>query len=366
MPVLELADIEIPVGLRVFRIAKKNIARGLHRALAVGDAAPLVHEAGRRGGDFFEDRRPRLFDLQKDGLAIRRHEKPDGTKGADAADADDLEGNVGQRIALDQRAPLGKQGGLVIGEGGMRVNFVVFCCLGIEMIDQGRPVLDMRTIGFRRREMRKIIVRRQIFFGFHQDRKNSFAEFDIGDPLDLLVNVHARVPDFERRLGGELEDEFTIGFDGGCREGARLFVRHLRVESRDRDAGRESLQIDGEIDAGQSLVEIIDVEEDTFFRRVERTEIHQMAVPAGLQMRANLRNSGKIMGHHGGGAPQEGEGRLQHAFVADWQQFRNAGAIGLGENGDRVAAGGRRAFGMGFAGHALAQRLTEFIAFGSR
>ena len=295
---------------------------------------------------------------RKDGLAIRRHEKPNGAKGAHASDANDLEGNVGKRIALDKRAPLRKQGGLVIGEGGMRVNLIVFCFRGIEMIDQGRPVLDMRTIGFRRREMRKIIIRRQILFGFHQDGKNSFAEFVIGDPLDLLVNVHPRVPDFERRLCGELEDEFTIGFDGGFRERARLFVRHFRVESRDRDAGREPLKIDCEIDARQSLVEIIDVEKDTFFRRVERTEIHQMAVAAGLHMRADLRKRGKIMGHHGGGAPQKGEGRMQHAYVADRQQFRNAGAIGLGENGDRVAAGGWRAFGMGFAGHALAQRLT--------
>src|ERR1019366_7478605 len=80
-----------------------------------------------------------------------------------------------------------------------------------------------------------------------------------------------------------------------------------------------------EIDAGQSLVEIVDVEENTSFRRVEGPEIHHMAVAAGLHVRAGLRKSREIMGHHGGGAPQEGEGRLQHAFVADREKVRAAG-----------------------------------------
>ena len=83
-------------------------------------------------------------------------------------------------------------------------------------------------------------------------------------------------------------------------------------------------------------------------------------------MRTDLRNSRKIMGHHGGGAAQEGEGRLQHAFVADRQKFRDSGAVGLGENGDRVAAGCRRALGMAFARHAVAQRPACFVAFRPR
>jgi len=41
----------------------------------------------------------------------------------------------------------------------------------------------------------------------------------------------------------------------------------------------EPLQIDGEIDAGQRLVEIIDVEQRIAFRRKEGAEIHQMESP---------------------------------------------------------------------------------------
>src|ERR1019366_7821852 len=235
--------------------------------------------------------RQRLLDLQEQMLAVRRHEKSDSAKRANAADADDLEGNVGKRVASDKRLPLWKQGRLIISESGMRMNLVALGCGGIEMINQGWPVFDMGNTRFRRREMRKIIIRRQISFCFHQSGKESFAQLSIGDSFDLALNVHAGVPDFEWRLGGEIKDEFAIGFHGGFRELARLFVRHLRVEGGNRDTGREPLQIHREIDAGQSLVEIVDVEENTSFRRVEGPEIHQMAVAAGLHVRAGLRKS---------------------------------------------------------------------------
>jgi hypothetical protein len=149
---------------------------------------------------------------------------------------------------------------LVIGERGMRVNLVALGCLRIEMIDQGRAVLNMGDARFRSREMRKIIVHRQILFGFQQGRQDFLAQSHFGDPLDLAVNFHARVPDFERRLGGEFEDEFAIGFRSGPGKVAGLFVRHVCVESGNRDAGREPFQVHREIDAGQGLVEVVDVE----------------------------------------------------------------------------------------------------------
>src|SRR5450631_576989 len=136
MTVLELTDIELPVGFRVFREAQKNIARGLHRALTFDHAAALMDEVWRGRGDLFENRRQRLLDLQEQMLAVRRHEKSDSAKRANAADADDLEGNVGKRVASDKRLPLWKQGRLIISESGMRMNLVALGCEGIEMINQ--------------------------------------------------------------------------------------------------------------------------------------------------------------------------------------------------------------------------------------
>src|ERR1700730_2664737 len=129
--VLELADVKMPVGLRVFRPAQKKIARGLHRALALDDPSALLDEARRRRNDRFEYRSKRLLDLQEQRLTIRRHEKPDRAKGADAADANDLDGDIGKRIMFHERAHFGRESGFVIGEGGMRMNLVARGCRGI-------------------------------------------------------------------------------------------------------------------------------------------------------------------------------------------------------------------------------------------
>ncbi len=150
---------------------------------------------------------------------------------------------------LHQHAPFRKEGALVAGKRGVGVNLIALGCRGIEMIDQGRAVLDMGNARLRGREMREIIVGRQIFFCFRQGRRNNFAQFIIGDPLDLAVEVHARVPDFERRLHGKFEDEFAIGVHGGLGKIARLLVRHVRVESGNRHAGGEPFQVHREIDA---------------------------------------------------------------------------------------------------------------------
>src|SRR5438105_3288854 len=108
--VLELTNVKLPVGAWVFGNAQKNIARGLHCALPLDHAASLVDQAWRGRGDFFENRSKRLLDLQKQWLSIGRHEKPDRAECADAADADDLEGDIRERVALHQQALCRKEG----------------------------------------------------------------------------------------------------------------------------------------------------------------------------------------------------------------------------------------------------------------
>ena len=105
------------------------------------------------------------------------------------------------------------------------------------------------------------------------------------DVLELFLEIDPAVPDFERRKTHQSEHVFAIGGDRACREAARALVRHVRRPGGDGDAGRQTLDVDGEIDAGQRLIEIVDVEEDVVFGRIERAEVHQMAVAAGLHRR---------------------------------------------------------------------------------
>jgi hypothetical protein len=97
-------------------------------------------------------------------------------------------------------------------------------------------------------------------------------------------------------------------------DSSSLLVRHFRIECGHCHARDEPLEIDYEVDAGQRLVEIVDIEQSPSFRRVKSAEIHQVAVTASLDGRTDLRKLRQIPRHHGGGAPQEVKGD----FVMRW------------------------------------------------
>jgi len=69
-----------------------------------------------------------------------------------------------------------------------------------------------------------------------------------------------------------------------------------------RDACSQSLEVDREIDAGQRLVEIIDVEKNIFLRGGKGSEVHQMAVAAGLDGDSRDRLVPQVLRHHRGRA----------------------------------------------------------------
>src|SRR5262245_59339905 len=93
--------------------------------------------------------------------------------------------------------------------------------------------------------------------------------------------------------------------------------RKVGSKSHNRDARREPLEVNGKIHAGQSLIEIIDVEHDVLFGGRKGAEVHQVAVPAGLDRYACGRLLPKILSHHGGGTAQEGERVCRHTFVTN-------------------------------------------------
>jgi len=85
---------------------------------------------------------------------------------------------------------------------------------------------------------------------------------------------------------------FAIRCNRARGNAARPLIRHAQILGRNHDAGGEALEVDGKIDTGQRLIEIVDVEQDVVFRRVERAKIHQMTVAAGLN-----RNAGDRLAH---------------------------------------------------------------------
>ena len=129
-----------------------------------------------------------------------------------------------------------------------------------------------------------------------------------------------------------------LAISGHCARGeaARPLVRHGGGLGRDGDAGRQTLEVDGEIDAGQRLVEIVDVEQDVVFGRIERAEVHQMTVAAGLHRGSGERLMRKIGRHHRRRAAKKPERVRHHALVALRHERGDPLCVGLGKYGDRV------------------------------
>ncbi len=71
-----------------------------------------------------------------------------------------------------------------------------------------------------------------------------------------------------------------------------------------------------------------------------------MAVAAGLDRNPRARLMPEILGHHGGGAAQEGERADQHALVAHRHQLGQPHAVGLRQDRNRVAIGAATQLGV--------------------
>src|SRR5262249_35490754 len=98
----------------------------------------------------------------------------------------------------------------------------------------------------------------------------------------------------------------------------------------------------------------------------ESSEVHQMAVAAGLDENAGARLVFEVLGHHRGGAAQERKRTGKHAIVANRYQLRHTAAIARGEDGDRIALAGTKQLGVPLARYLFAQALAVLITLGGR
>ena len=206
------------------------------------------------------------------------------------------------------------------------------------MINQRRAIFDARL--FTLHQVREIIVLFEVSGGLRHDGGKLLPERAVLDALDLPRQVDPAVPDFQRRQLGENLHSAAVGFDACRRERPRPVLGELDRQCRDGDARGQALEVHGEIDSRQRLVEIVDVEYDVLLRRRECPEVHEMAVAASLNGDAGCRLMPEVLGHDRGRPAQEGERACKHAFVTHRDQVRHAGAVARGEDGDRIAIGG--------------------------
>ena len=89
-----------------------------------------------------------LLDLQEQRLRVSRREKPDRAKCPDASDADDLEGDIAKRVAIDEKAPLWWKRLAIAGKCRARMDGVPCIFRSVKMIDEGWAIFNTKKTAF--------------------------------------------------------------------------------------------------------------------------------------------------------------------------------------------------------------------------
>ena len=107
------------------------------------------------------------------------------------------------------------------------------------------------------------------------------------------------------------------------------------VTARDHEACRETFEVPLPR-RRESLVEVVDGEDDLPLRGGKTPEVDQVGVSAALHANAGRRSARQVHRHGERRAAVEGEGRQDHAPVAERQELGEAPFVGLEHQADRV------------------------------
>lgn len=144
---------------------------------------------------------------------------------------------------------------------------------------------------------------------------------DVGTPFGLdVVGGQAGVPHVHPFHFGERLDGTAVGANHFLNDRRPGRLVELPVPTSDREAGDQTLEVELE-GAGQRLVKVVDVEDESAVRRGIAAEVHQMRVTTDLNGHVGVRRVRQVAGHHRGGAPVESELAGEHARVPDRDKF---------------------------------------------
>ena len=320
----------------------------LHQSLARDHPLALVRVQAA-AGVLLEDRGLRLLRLQDDRVVVVEalHQQDPGPR-ADAAHADHLAGHVdaagtaragacgrstasggrtrpGSRIRANSSVASSSVSSSVTGtmSGGVLTNRAWPSTVVVSLSNACRLslVLALAT----RRSVRPRTLRLQQRL----------------DPGELAVDVQVRVPDVQVGLIGEGADRLPVGPGRGEHHRLAFLALEPVVPAGDLQARGQPLHVPLER-AGQRLVEVVDVEDESPFRRGEDPEVGQVRVTAQLGPQPGVRRAGQVGRHDERRPAVERERRDQHPPVPDRHELGHpAGRLPL-EQLDRVGPQLRR------------------------
>src|SRR5262245_55777032 len=244
-PVLQMAYIEVSMRRNVLRPTQELVTRRLHDTLTLDHPPALVAVEFR--SQPLEHGPAGFLDLQEQRCAVAAHVERDCAKRANAADADRLEGDVLERISIDEAKPIRRQPAFIGGERALGVDVMAGVALDGEMIDQRWPIRDARLLALH--QTREVIVFREMVACLGEDTLQLAPERGMLDALDLARELDLAVPDFQWGKLCQVPHPAAIGLDRSRRDRAGAFFREVRRQTGDRDARRQALEIGGEIHA---------------------------------------------------------------------------------------------------------------------
>ena len=338
----QLAHVEVAaaaVGADIGAPAEEDVAGGLHQPLSL-DHPPAVVAKAATSGVRLEHRGLCFLGLEEQWVAfVAAGEKDDPGAGPDAADADDLVGQVAELVALQQVGAIPLQGVRVFVQDLADHRFEVVVGGALDLLDghDERRFADDSELavdpvgqaGLGPQAVLGARLRGGLLDFLHRLRPLGLER------LQHLLGVEARVPDLEIAQFRELADRLAVGARDRLHHRGPVLALEAVVAGGDLEARGEPLEVPLP-GPGQRLVEVVEVEDQPPVGGGEDAEVGEVGVAAHLHPQARGRGRGEVGGHHRRGAAVEGERRDRHPPVADRQQLRHPCVRLLFEDLDRV------------------------------
>jgi hypothetical protein len=152
--------------------------------------------------------------------------------------------------------------------------------------------------------------------------------------LHDLVDLHAGVPDVERRHLGEVAHRQPVR-PGRGESGDAAFLLAESALAPEHGEARDQALVPFER-AGQGLVEVVDAEDEPPVGSGEDAEVGEVRVAREVDVQSGPRRLSQVRGHQVSGATVEGERREEHAPVPNRHQLRVPRAPLVFQQRDRI------------------------------
>ncbi len=283
-------------------------------------------------------------------MIVAAEQQDDPGAQSDAPDPDDLVRHVRKLEPFQKVPPIGLEGAPVAAQDLARLLFEVFTGDALVKLlhrdDEGRIMEDAPPA---------VDLVGQLLVGMQAVLRPRLREVALGrlqvpvlhlraEPLEDLLDVEARVPDFQVAERREGRHRLSVLADGREDDVGASRLREAVVAPGHFHARGEPLHVPVPR-SRERLVEIVDVEHHAPLGGAEHSEVREVRVAAELSPEPRARGGGQIGGHHARGAPVERERGDQHPTVADRHQLGRAGLRLLLQQRDRIGPLGERSPG---------------------